>query len=537
MHSEIIDPELAALLQEVQSSSEKPAILSKFASEDTYDQVPQITISPGTFNEVKDFYSDTPHTAFNQSDYYKTALSAESESSHKLHNLLTKFLTCQDSKDRAVYRQQIAAIYWDFLRSLVKKAGNQLAPPKKYLLRYGLVLPSLLTEEQRNLFAAIIDDNKTGEPVYYLDEWFNNISKGLITPSATDEARPVKKNDTTHFLQLQSKAQGKLQSAENFLKAKGDERTIMERSLLGKMESICRHNPIPGLERCMGPMDEIQKKTIVELNELLKSLLKIDKELSIYISDYFNSAEELKSINEKIRSDSQESALSAGEIVSELETVRQMAKMTVGRQGNHFPVLTREYFHSSSKELGTRENVLNMLRWLESIDPEAFCRTHKNQKNRIVPFIILIPSYGDTGCCWEPFDRYNRVTSRGRIAVPMYPKSLQIAVLTAAADLRWQVAKEKASYYWMEEGLTGYYYQWFDAQKLKGDVKDAFISDYVLWMTKESEGVQRLDKEVRAIFWRYMPFPQELKEKLKTRSLIYQELFQRDLNRQMSDGY
>ena len=119
----------------------------------------------------------------------------------------------------------------------------------------------------------------------------------------------------------------------------------------------------------------------------------------------------------------------------------------------------------------------------------------------------------------------------------MYPKDLRIALLTAVADLRWQVAKEKASYYWMEEGLTGQYYQWLITQKLKGDVKDYFIEDYVLWMTKESEGVQRLDKEVRGIFWRHMPFSQEIKEKLKIRSLVYQELYQRDLNRAMSDGY
>ena len=56
----------------------------------------------------------------------------------------------------------------------------------------------------------------------------------------------------------------------------------------------------------------------------------------------------------------------------------------------------------------------------------------------------------------------------------MYAKNLQISVLTAVADLRWQVAKEKASYYWMEEGLTGNYYQWFQAQKIKGDVKGPF---------------------------------------------------------------
>jgi hypothetical protein len=89
----------------------------------------------------------------------------------------------------------------------------------------------------------------------------------------------------------------------------------------------------------------------------------------------------------------------------------------------------------------------------------------------------------------------------------------------------------------MEEGLTGNYYQWFAAHKLKGDVKEFFAQDYILWMTKEAEGIQKLDKEIRGTFWRYMPFSKEVKEKLRTRSFVYQELYQRDLNRAMSDGY
>ena len=178
-----------------------------------------------------------------------------------------------------------------------------------------------------------------------------------------------------------------------------------------------------------------------------------------------------------------------------------------------------------------------MLRWVESLDPGAFQRIHKNIPNRIVPYVLLVPTYGDRGFCWEPFDRYNRVTSRGRIVVPMYPKDLKIAVLTAVADLRWQVAKEKASYYWMEEGLTGQYYQHVEQLKLKGDLKEFFIEDYILWMTKESSGVQRLDKDVRGIFWRNMPFPKTLKEDLRRRSLVYDELCKKDANREMSDGY
>ena len=56
-------------------------------------------------------------------------------------------------------------------------------------------------------------------------------------------------------------------------------------------------------------------------------------------------------------------------------------------------------------------------------------------------------------------------------------------------------------------------------------------------MTKEANGVQRLDKEVRGIFWRNMPFPKELKEDLRKRSLVYDDLCIKDHNRAMSDGY
>jgi hypothetical protein len=119
----------------------------------------------------------------------------------------------------------------------------------------------------------------------------------------------------------------------------------------------------------------------------------------------------------------------------------------------------------------------------------------------------------------------------------MYPKDLKTAVIAAVADLRWQVAKEKAQHYWMEEGLTGHYYMWFDSQKLRGDVKEYFIQDYLLWITKESEGTQKLNREVRGIFWRNMPFPQELKDKLRKRGFVYEELHKKDKNRAMSDGY
>jgi hypothetical protein len=256
------------------------------------------------------------------------------------------------------------------------------------------------------------------------------------------------------------------------------------------------------------------------------------------VKNFVDAKEMLGNLSEKLQDgDSNSAAQDTLALDTEFKTLTQMVKMTVGRRGNNFPILTKEYFSGNTNDVGTRENVLSLFIWLESIDPEVFFRQYKNQVNRIVPYVILIPSYGDTGACWEAFDRLNRATSRGRIFIPMYPKNLKIAVLSAVADLRWTVAKEKASVYWMEEGLTGYYYQWFSAQKIKGNIKDYFVQDYINWILKESEGTQAVDKQVRGVFWRYMPFAQDIKEKLKLRSLAYQELYQKDQNRAQSDGF
>lgn len=546
MYEEELDPEIAALLA---AESAMPSSYSTFdddisVQDDTSKGgVYEVDLSVREFKPITEFFSSTPSDVFDDSTYYKTALSGENSSAQGLHTLLTKYLTCQDPKDRTVYRQQMVNKYWEFIRSMAPKMGDLGLPKcKRTLMRFGVVLPSLFTDQQKDLFSSVFFENRTGEPVYYLDEWFQEIASGRINISATDEARPARKSgnpaeETAHLMQLKSKNSGKLQNSENLLTSKESQRSMVEAELISRVEQICRHDPLIGLGNHKAPYTDTQKRMFSEITERLRLLSKIDKEIRGYLSEFQEAKDISDSLDIKISSGPVNIEVNTSEINTEVDTVRQMAKMTVGRQGNHFPIFTREYYHCTPKGTGFRENVIDTMAWIESVDPNVFCRIHKNVSNRIVPFVILIPTYGDTGFCWEPFDRYNRITSRGRIAVPMYPKDLKIALLTAVADLRWQVAKEKASYYWMEEGLTGQYYQWIVSQKLKGDVKDFFIDDYVLWMTKESEGVQRLDKEVRGIFWRHMPFAQDVKEKLKTRSLVYQELYQRDLNRAMSDGY
>jgi hypothetical protein len=370
-----------------------------------------------------------------------------------------------------------------------------------------------------------------------MDEWLKAVGTGVIRNSSTDEVRVAKNNTQIRMQQLMEKAMGKRDGARNLLKAKSEERGMLEQALLEKVHFITEHYPLDGFADINSCYTESQKRSFQEIHELIKNLIKSDRDLDTFMRDFNQAEADVHTLKTKIEEEGGSIQVDVRAIDTEFETVRQMAKMTIGRQGNHFPILTKEYFRCNPNTVGTRENVLGQLTWIESVDAEAFSRSYKNRLNRIVPYVVLIPSYGDIGICWEPFDRFNRATSRGRIALPMYPKNLSIAILAAVADLRWQVAKEKASYYWMEEGLTGNYYQWFTSRKLKGDVKEYFIEDYITWMTKESDAIQKLDKEVRGIFWRYVPFTQPVKDRLKGRSYIYQELYQRDINRSLSDGY
>jgi len=567
--SDGLDPEIAALLDQSgdndsanQASAESAVAFSpdsssgntsapSFSSSSVSNRsIHEVDLSKKEFAPIEKFVSDTPSDVYNDTKYYKTALTGENQSAQRVHQVLSKYLTCQDPKDRAVYRQQIITAYWELLRGMVGKMAYPDTPmPKKMLVRFGVLLPSLFRQESKDFFSKIFFENREGEPIMYVDEWFKEIASGRMGNSATDEKKQVKTANMTpdqaasaeqsRLMQLLSKNSGKLQSAENVLGIKENERRMLEGELQRNIEDLCIHNPILGLDNHTAGYTEQQRKLLPAITDILHRLSKNDKELSKVLEEFKEAKATYDNVQDKINQGGGASvATNDTEAVKiEFETVRQMAKMTVGRRGNQFPIFTREFYHCTERGTGTRENVIDVLRWIESLDPGVFHRIHKNIPNRIVPYVLLVPTYGDRGFCWEPFDRYNRVTSRGRIVVPMYPKDLKIAVLTAVADLRWQVAKEKASYYWMEEGLTGQYYQHFDQMKLKGDVKEFFIEDYILWMTKESTGVQRLDKDVRGIFWRNMPYPKELKEDLRKRSLVYDELCKKDANREMSDGY
>ena len=532
-----LDPEIADLMgiQET-TPAQKPDFSDLFDEEVHVDKKgpEEVDLSRKSF-DIQTAFQGKPKPYFRDKNYYKNLLSDQGEIGRRVHQLLTQFATAKDPKDRSVYRARLTTAYWELAGHIAVRVSPDMPIYKRLLLRFGILSPSLLSAEQRDVVSRIIFENKTDEPIHYQDEWLTKVAQGAVRPSATDEVKKARLDDNQKTVEIVEKRQGQRQAELSLLQNKIGQLDELESNLLNHVHAILRHRTRPefgGLKDVFGPE---QREAISQVNTILRHLSNLDRDIKSSYNSLENMDEELRELREK--ADGVDLSVDRGVVTSEFQSLRQMSKMCVGRQGNHFPILMKQYFRPNIREICTRENVINAMAKVESLDPGVFERTFKGQTSRIVPHVLLLPNFGDNGICWEPFERYNRASSRGRVAIPLFPKDVEFAVISALADLRWQVAKERAQHYWMEEGITGRYYQWFQEQRLRGDVKDYFIRDYILWITKESQGTQKLERDVRGIFWRMMPFPQPVKDSLKNRGFVYGELYKKDVNISMSDGY
>jgi hypothetical protein len=537
-----LDPEIAKLMGLAPDAEAEgtPQFGELFQEEAAAPEAPvkpdSIDITRKTFAVPKEL-TTTPQPYFADKEYYRKVLSGEGEMAKRIHDLLSAFINTSDPQEKSAQRARLVPAFWELLASATKSISASMPIHKRLLFRYGLLSPAILSEEQRALVSSLFVENTSGEPIHYLDEWLARVARGEINPSAVDEVKQAKRSDDQKTIDRIEKLEGQRTSEVTLLRSKIAALDELEAELLRNAGLIAKHDireDLGGLKACL---NGAQRAALPRIVEILRTISGQDKEMASSYKSVDAITAELEALKRRAEDIDTSSMVDTKALVNELGSVRQMHKLCCGRQGNHFPVLYQQYFRASIKEIGVRETVITLLAKVETLDPSLFIRTFKGQDTRIVPHLILLPCYGDTGVCWEPFERKNRSSSRGRVALPMFPKDISYALMYALGDLRWQVAKEKAQHYWMEEGITGKYYQWFDDTKQKGDVKEAFIRDYMLWITKESDGMQKLEKEVRGIFWREMPFPQEIKDRLKNRGFVYAELFKKDQNRASSDGY
>ncbi len=156
---------------------------------------------------------------------------------------------------------------------------------------------------------------------------------------------------------------------------------------------------------------------------------------------------------------------------------------------------------------------------------------------QVIPLFVLTPTFGNRSTMWQELEGSNK-SSQGRIILPIFTnEDLEDMLLKAVGGFRWELCKNMLGPMWndiSEGSLTAYYNDYVQfykknremtdeakerlkvqIQKHRGNLKDFFVSDYILWMKYESKGILRLNKIARNILFRFVPFSKEVRDELE----------------------
>ena len=182
----------------VKESNFEQMIMEQSAPQKKSGPVPEVDLSIKEFKPIEKVFENESQHYFDDPTYYKTAIAGEGQNSNRLHMVLSKYLSCKDIKDKMVYRQQVTMAYWELVHSMAPKtAGKNFPLPKRMMLRFSVLLPSLFRPEHREFFEKSILENNTNEPVFYMDEWFKYIS----ARKAPRKSKPVCANCRAKILE------------------------------------------------------------------------------------------------------------------------------------------------------------------------------------------------------------------------------------------------------------------------------------------------------------------------------------------------
>ncbi|MCK5200823.1 MAG: hypothetical protein KAR21_20850, partial [Spirochaetales bacterium] len=236
-----IDPEIAELMEIDEEEEMTPVFNDLFNEGASLKQQPEkVDLSKESFNPVTKLSEDRTNPLFSSKEFYKAVLSGEGEPSKRVHTLLSQFLNATDPKDKSMYRAKLISASWNLAESIVLKFSS-LTQPKKFFLRYGFLLPTLVSREQREMIGKIIVDDKTGEPFYYFDEWLGKVANGQISTSAVDEVKQVRNNQGAKIQAQIDKARGTSEFHLGEIKNRIREIENAEEELKDKVKVLSSH--------------------------------------------------------------------------------------------------------------------------------------------------------------------------------------------------------------------------------------------------------------------------------------------------------
>lgn len=339
-----------------------------------------------------------------------------------------------------------------------------------------------------------------------------------------------------------------------------------------------------------GYFDEkfLEPEQLIELYDLVDTTVSIKKDFSILdTTDWLNrigDKKELPSINEvgeqyfeilkrenptiKVkRIEEFPPDIDSNEKRIEYEVknfITSNSKLVSGSPMSYFAILTK--YHITAPKLKdlflTKEKISTALNRLLEIDFSAFYReiVYNDEKAKIFkefvminvyPHLILMPSVGNKAMFWQELEEPRKKNTPARIALPILcTGDLFSMIIEAVGAFRWEIQRLILGPDYNNVGVPSLTSEYIDyiqfyhknrdlteeqKEKIKAEFKNfrddrsKFVHDYSIWIKYESQGILKLNKIVRNIMYRYVPFAKGIRENL-SKQPAYSEIHNRFKN-------
>lgn len=250
---------------------------------------------------------------------------------------------------------------------------------------------------------------------------------------------------------------------------------------------------------------------------------------------------------------------------------RYNSRIVSGQVSIFVPILYKELFMGHlDQSLMTTNRVNETLKKIVAVDYSLFYRESMYNapekgiekeyiQQEIFPDIILMPVYGSGGAMWQEIEGRKR-SSSARFLFPIMAESdMEDNFIRVCGRFRWEICRTIQGAAWNDvkvKSLTSEYVDYIQfykknrvlseekkeklkmqIQKGRGNTREVFVIDYLLWVKNESTGSLRMNKVAREVLATYCPFAKALREKVQTQPLFEEAMakFNRERMKKIKD--
>lgn len=232
-------------------------------------------------------------------------------------------------------------------------------------------------------------------------------------------------------------------------------------------------------------------------------------------------------------------------------------KLTFGQLSIFCPVFSgHNIYKPLSSQIVTADKVTAEIQKIRSRDFRAFYRetlfsiSSQNLNEMIevevLPDMILLPNVGGRSIMWQEIEGKKRTTPARMMCSIFHTEELAQSIVHLTGEFRWEMCKRAQGARWndvSDPSLTSEYCDYVqfyrknrdlsaDAKekiktqllRVRNNYKSMFVTDYVLWLRYESDGLPRLNKVARNILFTYCPFAKEIRAKIGINPLYKQAI-------------